>query len=197
MYFEPEIKKEIQESLSAVLPITGIVLLISIVLVPLELGTMVMFITGAVMLVVGMGSFQMGAGMSMTPLGEGIGVQTAKVRYIAAPGEACAGGILVPIGLPIHWIIIPVQYVFHGQGTATSEIMDTLGLCGEEKHILVSILPKAFADAMLVKQQKKLHLGPARQRDRVYHHHVQRQQTCRQTGGGIAAGGITNMFRKV
>ena len=79
-----KLKKEIQESLSAVLPITGIVLLISIFLVPLELGTMVMFITGAVMLVVGMGFFQMGAGMSMTPLGEGIGVQIAKVRYIAA-----------------------------------------------------------------------------------------------------------------
>lgn len=54
---------------------------------------------------------------------------------------------------------IPVQYVFHGQGTATSEVMDTLGLCGEEKYILVSVLPKVFADAMLVKLQKKLHLG--------------------------------------
>ncbi len=48
------------ESLSAVLPITGIVLLISIFLVPLELGTMVMFLTGAVMLVIGMGFFQLG-----------------------------------------------------------------------------------------------------------------------------------------
>ncbi len=33
--------------LSAVLPITGIVLLISILLVPLELATMFMFLTGA------------------------------------------------------------------------------------------------------------------------------------------------------
>lgn len=54
---------------------------------------------------------------------------------------------------------IPVQYVFRAQGTATSEIMDTLGLCGEEKDILVSMMPKAFADLMLVKLQKKLHLG--------------------------------------
>ena len=41
---------------------------------------------------------------------------------------------------------IPVQYVFHAQGTATSEIMDTLGLCGEEKNILISMMPKPFAD---------------------------------------------------
>ena len=54
---------------------------------------------------------------------------------------------------------IPVQYVFCAQGTATSEVMATLGLCGEEKNILISMMPKTFADLMLVKLQKKLHLG--------------------------------------
>ncbi|MCM1387399.1 MAG: DUF1538 domain-containing protein [Bacillus sp. (in: Bacteria)] len=77
-----KLKEKILESLSAVLPITGIVLLLSILLVPVELGTMVMFMSGAVMLVVGMGFFQLGAEMSMTPLGEGIGVQISKTRYI-------------------------------------------------------------------------------------------------------------------
>ena len=70
-----KLKEKILESLSAVLPITGIVLLLSILLVPIDLGTMVMFIVGAIMLVIGMGFFQLGAEMSMTPLGEGIGVQ--------------------------------------------------------------------------------------------------------------------------
>lgn len=78
----PKLKEKILESLSAVLPITGIVLLLSILLVPIELGEMVMFLTGAVMLVVGMGFFQLGAEMSMTPLGEGIGVQISKTRRI-------------------------------------------------------------------------------------------------------------------
>lgn len=77
-----KLKEKILESLSAVLPITGIVLLISILLIPIELGIMVMFLTGAVMLVVGMGFFQLGAEMSMTPLGEGIGVQISKTRCI-------------------------------------------------------------------------------------------------------------------
>lgn len=42
-----------------------------------------MFLTGAVLLVVGMGFFQLGAEMSMTPLGEGVGVQIAKIRFLA------------------------------------------------------------------------------------------------------------------
>lgn len=77
-----KLKENILESLSAVLPITGIVLLLSILLVPVEIGTMVMFISGAVLLVVGMGFFQLGAEMSMTPLGEGIGIQISKTRKI-------------------------------------------------------------------------------------------------------------------
>jgi len=77
-----KLKEKILESLSAVLPITGIVLLLSIILVPVDLASMVMFIVGAVMLVIGMGFFQLGAEMAMTPLGEGIGVQISKTRNI-------------------------------------------------------------------------------------------------------------------
>jgi len=55
-----KLREKIMESLSAVLPITGIVLVLSILLVPLKLSTMFMFLTGAIMLVVGMGFFQLG-----------------------------------------------------------------------------------------------------------------------------------------
>ena len=43
-----------------------------------------MFLVGAIMLVVGMGFFQLGAEMSMTPLGEGIGVQISKSKSVSA-----------------------------------------------------------------------------------------------------------------
>lgn len=78
----PKLREKIMESLSAVLPITGIVLLISIFLVPMELGSLVIFIVGAIMLILGMGFFQLGAEMAMTPIGEGIGVQLSKTRTI-------------------------------------------------------------------------------------------------------------------
>ena len=78
----PKLKEKIQESFSSVLPITGIVLMLSVLLVPIELGTIVMFFVGAIMLVIGMGFFQLGAEIAMTPLGEGIGVQISKTRNI-------------------------------------------------------------------------------------------------------------------
>ena len=70
------------ESLCAVLPITGIVMVISVFLVPMQLGTLVMFLVGAVMLILGMGLFQLGAEMAMTPIGEGIGVQLSKTKWV-------------------------------------------------------------------------------------------------------------------
>lgn len=71
------------ESLSAVIPISAIVLLISVLLVPMELGSIVMFLVGAVMLILGMGFFQLGAETAMTPLGEGIGVQISKTKKLS------------------------------------------------------------------------------------------------------------------
>lgn len=77
-----KLKENISESLSAVLPITITVLVISVFLVPMEIGTFAMFLMGAVMLIIGMGFFQLGAEMSMTPLGEGMGVQLSKSKKI-------------------------------------------------------------------------------------------------------------------
>lgn len=96
-----QLKLKIQESLSAVLPITGIVLALSIFLVPLEVGTVVMFFVGAVMLIVGMGMFQLGAEMAMSPLGEGIGVQITKAKKVwIMAGVSLLMGILITIAEP-------------------------------------------------------------------------------------------------
>ncbi|MDT2703031.1 DUF1538 domain-containing protein [Enterococcus dongliensis] len=77
-----KLKENISESLSAVLPITITVLVISVFLVPMEIGTFAMFLAGAVMLIIGMGFFQLGAEISMIPLGEGIGIQLSKSKKI-------------------------------------------------------------------------------------------------------------------
>lgn len=77
-----KLKEKIKESLSSVLPITVIVLLLSISLVPMEVGTLALFLTGAVLLIVGMGFFQLGAEMAMTPLGQGVGGRLIKGNHI-------------------------------------------------------------------------------------------------------------------
>lgn len=89
------------ESLSAVLPITGIVLVLSILMVPLNTGAMMMFMVGAVMLIVGMGMFQLGAEMSMSPLGEGIGTQVSRSKnLITIAVIAFALGTIITIAEP-------------------------------------------------------------------------------------------------
>ena len=78
----PKLIEKLKESLAAVVPITLIVMGISVLLVPLELGTVVMFFVGALMLIVGMAFFQLGAEISMTPMGKGIGSELAESRRL-------------------------------------------------------------------------------------------------------------------
>lgn len=54
---------------------------------------------------------------------------------------------------------VPIQYQWNASGTAPSELIDVLGLGSPDKSILLSVLPKPFADEMLKKLKKKLKLG--------------------------------------
>ena len=54
------LKEKITEAFSAVLPITVIVLIASVILVPMPTGTILMFIGGAALLIMGMGFFTLG-----------------------------------------------------------------------------------------------------------------------------------------
>lgn len=84
-----KLKQNIMESLSSVMPITLIVLALSVTLVPMEIGTLALFLTGALLLMVGMGFFQLGAEMAMTPLGQGLGSQLVKSRKLALTMGVC------------------------------------------------------------------------------------------------------------
>ncbi|MDR3302247.1 MAG: DUF1538 domain-containing protein [Spirochaetaceae bacterium] len=75
---------KILEAFSSVLPITAIVLIASVVLVPIPAGTLLMFIIGAILLIIGMGFFTMGADMAMMPIGEGIGIQLTRSAAMGA-----------------------------------------------------------------------------------------------------------------
>lgn len=54
---------------------------------------------------------------------------------------------------------IPVQYEWNAFGTASSEMIDVLGLGTPEKSILTSFMPRPFADTMLKKLKKELKIG--------------------------------------
>lgn len=96
-----KLKEKIKESLSGVLPITVTVLLLSISLVPIENGILLLFLTGALLLIVGMGFFQLGAEMAMTPLGQGVGGRLAKSRSILIITAICfVTGAIITVSEP-------------------------------------------------------------------------------------------------
>ena len=71
--------------MASVLPITAIVFLLSVTIAPLEPGTLVLFLFGAVLLVIGMGFFTLGVDMSMLPMGEGVGAVLSGKKRLLIP----------------------------------------------------------------------------------------------------------------
>lgn len=87
---------KIKESFTSVLPITILVLLLHLTIIPMSLGTLYMFIIGAGMLIMGMGLFTLGADMSMMTMGEKMGSYITKSRKI---------WLLIPVTLLLGIII--------------------------------------------------------------------------------------------
>ncbi|MCD8144236.1 MAG: DUF1538 domain-containing protein [Oscillospiraceae bacterium] len=96
-----KLKEKIREALSSVLPISLIVLVLTMTLVPMEVSTVVLFMAGAVLLIVGMGFFQLGAEMAMTPLGQGVGGKLAKSKKMPLIVAMCfLMGAIITISEP-------------------------------------------------------------------------------------------------
>lgn len=96
-----KLREKIKESLVSVLPITIIVQLLSVSLAPMDVGTALIFIVGAACLIIGMGFFQLGAEMAMTPFGKGIGQYLTKKRKMwLIIISAFIMGVLITIAEP-------------------------------------------------------------------------------------------------
>ena len=96
-----QLKTKINESLASVLPITGIILLLSITVAPLDAGVVVLFLFGSILLVFGMGLFTLGADMAMLPMGERIGVQISKGKRAPLSLAICfLLGLLITVAEP-------------------------------------------------------------------------------------------------
>ena len=93
--------EKVYESIAAVLPITAIVLILSISIAPLTPGTWTVFFFGALLLIFGMGFFTLGVDMSMIPMGEGVGVMMSKAKKQRIPLAVCfVLGMVITIAEP-------------------------------------------------------------------------------------------------
>ncbi|MBE5869389.1 MAG: DUF1538 domain-containing protein [Lachnospiraceae bacterium] len=101
MRYKEQLFEKVYESVASVLPITVIVLLLCITIAPMTPGVLTLFLFGAVLLVVGMGFFTLGAEMSMIPMGEGIGAQMSKAKKVLIPLIICLFlGIIITMAEP-------------------------------------------------------------------------------------------------
>ena len=91
----------IKESLTSVLPIALIVLVLSVSCVTLDAGVLVLFLFGTILLILGMSFFTVGSGISMEPLGDGIGKSLNKKKRIFIPLVICfVLGFLITVSEP-------------------------------------------------------------------------------------------------
>ena len=95
------ISQKVKEAFSSVLPITVIVLALCFTIVPLDSGVFLAFILGALLVIVGMGLFTLGADTAMTPIGEYVGTSVMRTKKMWFIVLVCfIVGVLITISEP-------------------------------------------------------------------------------------------------
>ena len=74
--------EKIQESINSILPITAIVAAVCLLFVPIRSGLMLAFLLGALLMILGMGLFSLGADLSMSKIGGHIGTSMTASRKL-------------------------------------------------------------------------------------------------------------------
>lgn len=96
-----KLMEKFRESLGAVLPILGIVSLLCFSIAPISPSILMAFFIGAVMLVVGMMFFTLGAEMAMTPMGERVGTRLTQTKKLGIVVLLCfILGFIITISEP-------------------------------------------------------------------------------------------------
>ena len=82
MFYRTKLQEKLDEALSAVLPIIGIVLVLSLTIAPMTSSVLLAFLFGGVLLVAGMMFFTLGAELAMEPMGEQVGGRITRTRRL-------------------------------------------------------------------------------------------------------------------
>ena len=93
--------EKVREALASVLPITLIVLVLCFTAAPVPTHVLLAFLLGAVLLIVGMGLFTLGADTAMLPIGERVGARMTRSRRLwVVVSVSLLIGIIVTISEP-------------------------------------------------------------------------------------------------
>jgi len=140
-----ELKAKILEALVSALPITAIVYILALTpLFSLSAAEMITFTVGAVMLVLGIGLFSMGADLAMTPMGTHVGSGLSRQKKLGLLLSVCfVLGMLITIAEPDLQVLAgQVSAVMNG-----TLLIYTVGL-GVGAFLVVAILKIVFQKSL-------------------------------------------------
>lgn len=142
-FYHTKLQEKLSESLKAVLPILGIVLLLCFTVAPISPSILMAFMIGAVLLIAGMMFFSLGAELAMTPMGERVGTRMTKTKKL---------WIMVGLGFVLGFIITisePDLQVLAEQVPAVPNMTLILAVaCGVGIFLSIALLRMLFGIAL-------------------------------------------------
>ena len=168
-----ELWLKIKEALISALPVTAIVYLLSLTpMFNFSAAELITFTIGAVLLIVGIGLFNMGADLAMTPMGSNVGAGLSKQRKLTLLLSVCfVLGLLITVAEPdLQVLATQVSAVMNGTlmiyavgfGVGAFLVISVLKIVFQKSlsHILMLFYMTMFALALLLAVNDRLELLP-------------------------------------
>ena len=138
---------KLKESLISVLPVTAIVLILSFTpLLSLTVTETVAFAVSAVFLILGIGLFNLGADLAMTPMGEHVGSGLTKSKKLIVLISVCfLMGLLITVAEPdLSVLAEQVKEIMPGEGEVSKWILIVTVGVGVGIFLVIAILKIVF-----------------------------------------------------
>lgn len=140
MSIQKRLKEKWKEAISAVFPIIGIVLLLCFAAVPISPSILLCFLMGAVLLLVGMMFFTMGAELAMSPMGERVGTSLTKSKKLwVVVGLSFLLGFIITISEP------DLQVLAEQVPAVPNMVLILSVACGVGVFLVVALLRMLFS----------------------------------------------------
>lgn len=139
MSIKKKLKEKWYEAVQAVLPIMAIVLVLCFSIAPISPSILLCFLMGAVLILVGMMFFTLGAEMAMTPMGERVGTCLTKSKNLV---------VIICLAFLLGFIVTisePDLQVLAGQVPAVPNMTLILSVaCGVGVFLVIALLRMLF-----------------------------------------------------
>lgn len=143
MEIRKKLKEKLKEALQAVLPIIGLVLLLSFTIAPISPSILLCFLIGGILLIAGIVFFTLGAELAMSPMGERVGTAMTQSKKL---------WVVVALSFLLGFIITisePDLQVLAQQVPAVPNLTLILAVaCGVGVFLVVALLRMLFSIAL-------------------------------------------------